>query len=175
VAPRFDGPWHQSNGLRFRINYLKPEGYFTIRRNEVEQTEGSHTRRFPRDVATLAPAYLRTYALYYEGDWVDYEIELENLTDRELKNLLVFANQEGFNSCGGEGKQLDYGRLFRLKSLAAGGHTILLGKARIAGNAASGSGLEQTHLAVDADDGETGRMRLVDDPQAGIVDPPASR
>jgi hypothetical protein len=170
VAPRFDGPWHQSNGLRFRINYLKPEGYYTIRRNEVQLTEGSRTWRVPSHV-TLAADYLRTYAVYYEGDLVDYEIELENLTGRDLKNLVVFSKQEGFNRRGGVGKPLDSGRLYSLKSLAAGGRAVLMGRARIAGNAAAGSGLEQTHLAMDAADG----TRLIDDPQAGIVDPPSSR
>ena len=39
-------------------------------------------------------------------DVVDYEIELENLTGRDLGNLLVFTNQEGSNSLGGMGKLL---------------------------------------------------------------------
>jgi hypothetical protein len=120
-------------------------------------------------------AYLRTYALYHEGDIVDYEIELENTTGRDLKNLLVFTNQEGFNLRGGMGKPLGNVQLSILKSLAAGGRAVLMGQARLAGFEAAGSNFEQTHLTVDMEGAGTGRTRLVDDPQANIVDPPRSR
>lgn len=174
VAPRFAGPWRQEHGLRFRINYLKPEGYFTVRSGEVEVTEGSRTQRFQRNVP-LAPDYWRTYALYHEGDLVDYEIELVNDTGRDLEGLLVFTNQEGFDYRGRIGSLLGRVQLSTLKSLAAGGRAVILGQARLSGFAAAGSNFEQTHLTVDTESAQAGRARLVDDPQAGIVDPPLPR
>ena len=173
VAPRLEGSWRQANGLRFRINYLKPEGYFTAGPAGIEVTEGSRVLRIRRDVR-WNPAYWRTYALYHEGDVVDYEIELENLTGRDLENLLVFSNQEGFNYSGGMGRLLGQVQLSTLKSLAAGGRAVLLGQTRLSGFDAAQSNFEQTHLTVDTEDARTGRTRLVDDPQAGVVDPPRS-
>ena len=174
VAPRLEGPWRQAHGLRFRINYLKPEGTLTLGSHGSEVREGSFPPRFYVDVA-LTPTYWRTYALDHEGDVVDYEIELENLSGRDLENLLVFTDQEGFNYRGGMGKLLGHVQLSTLKSLAAGGRAVLLGQARLSGFAAAESSFEQTHLTVDTEGSQTGRTRLVDDPQAGIVDPPRSR
>ena len=174
VAPVLEGPWRQAHGLRFRINYLKPEGFFTVRSGEIEVTEGSRTQSFRRYVP-LGPQYWRTYALYHEGDVVDYEIELKNATGRDLTDLLVFTNQEGFNYRGGMGCLLGHVQLVTLKSLAAGGRVVLRGQARLSGFAAAGSNFEQTHLTVDTESGRNVRTRLVDDPQAGILDPPRSR
>ncbi len=175
VAPRLEGPWRQAHGLRFRINYLKPEGYLMLgAHGTVDMTRGSRTRRSYMDLA-LPPAYLRTYALYHEGDVVGYEIELENITGRDLENLLVFTNQEGFNYRGGMGRLLGQVQLSTIKSLAAGGRVVLSGTARMSGFEAAGSIFEQTHLTVDTEGTQARRTRLVDDPQAGIVDPPRSR
>jgi hypothetical protein len=174
VAPRLDGPWRQANGLRFRINYLKPEGYFKVNHGEIEVTEGARIQRFQRDVP-LPAAYWRTYALYHEGDVVAYEIELDNRTGRDLENLHVFTNQEGFNVRGGMGRLLGHVQLATLRSLAKAGRAVLRGQARLAGFEAAGGNFEQTHLTVDAEDAGAGRTRLVDEPQANIVDPPRSR
>jgi hypothetical protein len=174
VAPRLEGPWRQANGLRFRINYLKPKGYFKVDRSEAEITIGSRTRRVQLQ-ARLAPAYWRSYALYCERDWVDYEIAMENLTGRDLENLRVSTNQEGFNFQGGAGQMLGEVQLAALKSLAKGGRAVLMGKMQLSGFAAAGSNFEQTHLTVDSEGADGSRTRLVDDPQANIVDPLRSR
>jgi hypothetical protein len=173
VAPRLEGPWRESHGLRFRINYLKPEGFFKVDgTDEIEVTIPQGSRRYPvAQHVKLPPQYWRTYAIYHGGDVVDYEIELENTSDRTLENLLVFSSQESFNLMGRMGKMLGPVELFKVKTLPPGGHVWLSAKMTIAGYETAGGNFEQSHLSVYTE-GENGRQNVVDDPQANIVDPP---
>ncbi|MBI5241221.1 MAG: hypothetical protein HY926_12180 [Elusimicrobia bacterium] len=174
VAPVLQGPWRKSHGLRYRINYLRPEGFFELSREGIYVTDGSREMRVVRRVA-LGPEYLRTYALYHEGDLVDYEIELVNETGWDLEGLLAFTNQEGFDLRGRIGRLLGRVQLAASGPVSAGQRVVLRGQARLAGFEAAGSNFEQTHLTVEVEDSRTGRRRLVDDPQAGILDPPRAR
>jgi hypothetical protein len=174
MAPVLQGPWRASRGLRYRINYLRPEGFVTVTADGVDATEGGRSAHVA-GALRLGPEYERTYALYHEGDVVDYEIELVNETGRDLASLWAFTNQEGFESRGRIGRLLGGVQLATSGLVMAGQRVVLRGQARLAGFAAAGSNFEQTHLTVETEDARTGRLRLVDDPQAGIVDPPSSR
>ncbi len=172
AAARIDGPWKQQGGLRFRVSYLKPEGFITLSAKGALVQEGTGPAR-EMGVTRRAPAWLHgRYAIYHEGDQVSFEIELENTTGEELESLEVFTGQEVLALDGGAGRLLGEVQTYAPVNLPAGGRGVLTGKLKVAGAAVARSNFEQTHLSVYQPSERGPGRRLVDEPQAGILDPP---
>lgn len=172
AAPRIEGPWKEQNGLRFRLTYLKPEGFITLDKDGALVREGTGPGRRMSASRRIPERIFGRYAVYHEGDLVDYEIELMNVSGARLSGLEVFTGQEVMDPEGGTGRLLGDVGSFEPVSLAAEGRAVLKGKLRVAGAAVARSNFEQTHLTVYRPGEKGDSRRLVDEPQAGIIDPP---
>ncbi|MEK9145948.1 MAG: hypothetical protein AAB339_10090, partial [Elusimicrobiota bacterium] len=171
LLPVFQGKWQTQNGLRFRINYLRPVGICLLSEIGMVYRFRGQTRldthaRFPRE-------YAGTYPVYWPETVVRYQVEIENAGPEPLEKLRVLAAQEDFNPGGGSGTSLGGFTDWFVPVLRTGERKLLEGVVRMSG-AAEGrtSVFEQTHLNVLEEGKGAGGRELVDAPQAGLVDPP---
>ncbi|MEK7744427.1 MAG: hypothetical protein AAB578_08580, partial [Elusimicrobiota bacterium] len=171
LLPVFQGRWQVQNGLRFRVNYLRPVGICLLTELGMVYRFRGQTRldthaRFPRE-------YAGTYPVYWPEAVVRYQVEIENVGPGPREKLRVLAAQEDFNPEGGPGTSLGGLTDWFVPVLRTGERKLLEGVVRMSG-AAEGrtSVFEQTHLNVLEEGKGAGGRELVDAPQAGLVDPP---
>lgn len=169
---RMAGLWREGKGIRFRITYLDSFGRSWIDGKGFHLAiEGSNSKLFHQK-AQIPMRYWRDYPLYYAGDAVSYEIELENTGPAPLKNVRVYAKQEECLFTGNPGKPLSgLNHPDTLREVPVG-VTVIKGHLTVGGAAHRGIGYEQTHLTIVANFGTTGITVLADDAEAGIIDPP---
>ena len=169
---RMAAPWREGKGIRFRITYLDSFGRSWIDRKGFHLAiAGSRGRLFHQDAAVPA-RYWRDYPLYYSGDSVAYEIEMENTGSAPLKSVRVYGKQEECKFTGRPGKPagaLDQQETFSELPI---GRTVIRGTFTVGGAAHRGIGYEQTHLTIVAKVGTDEVAVLADDAEAGIIDPP---
>lgn len=150
VASSYEANWVETGGVRFRVSYLRPEGYFTVR-------------------GKGAPEILwDTYPVYHKDDMVDYQIELINLRSTPLTDLHIHTRQEILSLKGQAGTPLGEPQVFSTGVLPAGERTVFKARFKVTGRA----NFEQTHLSVYAAGLNGVRELVADTPWAGIVDPP---
>jgi len=169
-ADTLEQPWVEGRGLRLRVIFLKPVGV------TWGDARGFHGQVLPRPVidlpAPVPPAYRRSFPLYFAGDRVDYEIELENTGPLPLPPLTLRARQERFDPSGGIGEPLGRVDLQDVPALPWGGRVVLRGSFALSPGGRQRLNFEQTHLTV-VDAGAADAAPRLDAPQAGIADPPA--
>lgn len=169
-AERLEQPWVEGRGLRLRVVFLNPVGV------TWGDAHGFHGQVLPRPMIDLRmkvpAAYRRSFPLYFAGDTVDYEIEVENTGPLALPPLKLSARQERFDPTGGAGKPLGRVDLQDLPALPWGGRAALRGSFTLSPGGRARLNFEQTHLTVAAA-GFSESAPLLDAPQAGIADPPA--
>ena len=150
VASSYEANWVETGGVRFRVSYLRPEGYFKV-----------HGKGAPEIL-------WGTYPVYHLNDMVDYQIELTNSRNTPLTGLHIRTKQEILNPKGQAGYPLGEPQAFSSGVLPAGGSTVFKARFKVSGR----SQFEQTHLWVYAAGLYGARELVADTPWAGIVDPP---
>ncbi len=134
--------------LEYEIVYTDFPGVLTI-------DESGATYYFPEWNMTwyaggnYDEGYFGTYAVYFIGDYIGFEIHLRNTGNRTYKNLKVIATQEYHLADGA-----DYGAAlpgqstqeWSVSELRGGEEVVLKGRARVA--LGTMPGLDQTHLQV---------------------------
>ena len=171
LLPVFHGRWQTQNGLRFRVNYLRPVGICLLSEIGMVYRFRGQTRldthaRFPRE-------YAGTYPVYWPETVVRYQVEIENIGPEPREKLRVLAAQEDFNPDGGPGLSLGGLTDWFVPVLRTGERKLLEGVVRMSGaDQGRTSVFEQTHLNVLEEGKGAGGRELVDAPQAGLVDPP---
>lgn len=171
VLPRLDGEWHKGEGIRFRVNYLNPVGFSRADEHGLLYNELGRFMQNPGEV--LPRAYWGTYAIYRHGQTVDYEIEIENVGTKPIKNMDVLARQEVLSPLGGPGEALPGGvGRFQVPSLAPGQRVKLKNGFKVTSDWRFHGSFEQTHLRVTGAV-QRGKPKLLAQAyQAGIIDPP---
>ncbi len=169
---RFEMPWVEGDGLRLRVTYMRTMG----------ETEGGldsfHVRipgRGTRTVRMPVPDTLRgVLPVYFRGDQVFYEVELQNTGSTTLLDLRVLSRQESFEASGRAGEPISFTPAFLPVDRLGPGESVTLGRSfRLALEPRSTDPIrfEQTHVNVSQVNAE-GQNSLLDAPHAGIVDPP---
>lgn len=170
---RFEMPWFEKNGVRLRVTYLEAYG------ETLGDSKGYRLvvpGRPDRNFSAAVPAPLmRSLPIFFIGELVYYEIEVQNAGAETLRDLRVHARQESFQASGRKGEPIGYRPMpTRISALAAGETTVIRRYFRLP-ETARGEGpvhFDQTHVSIDASSGD-GYETLLDAPHAGIVDPPA--
>lgn len=162
---RVEGRWKQSGTLRYRLVYKDSYGL----------TWGDKTGfhffmpgQKAVDVKTDVPEEIYgEYPVYFHGQSVAFDIELENAGGSDLTGLRVESVQELFDRRG-PGQRSDSPLVKRVGVLKAGGKRVLHDQFFVSTVRTDGPfSLEQTHLKISSAAGAR-----VDDAHAGIVDPP---
>lgn len=171
--------------LEYEIVYTNFPGIMTI-------DESGATYYFPDWDRTIYTGgsydekYFGTYAVYFIGDPMSFEIHLRNRSNRTYRNLKVVAAQEYHLTEGAEyGTPLPGGSTLEwfIRELRGGEEIVLNGMGYVSSDTLPG--LDQTHVQVlhwvngnqvplDAQlNGARAQGRIfVDDPEAGVYCPP---
>jgi hypothetical protein len=115
------------------------------------------------------------FPIYFAGDLVYYEVELENTGAEPLRDLRVIARQESFEESGLRGEPLGYRPMpVEIARLDPGERMVLPRHFRAPEilRRPRPVNFDQTHVTVRSGSGEDAET-LLDAPHAGIVDPPA--
>ena len=103
--------------------------------------------------------------LYAAGERVAYELEVENLGENPLVDVKVGARQERFRT----GSPLGRSSEFSIAAVRHGARVVVRGSFTLSRSGRELVNLEQTHVTI-----TTGGRTLLDDPLAGVVDPPGN-
>lgn len=167
IRPSFECAWLEQDGLRLRLEYLRPRAIVAGTDEGWRLLEpGGSWRLIP---AQLSPAHRRDFPLYLPEDEIELRLIVENAGRETRAGLEIEAVQERFNPAGRESRPL--GPAIRRPvagALPPGGRAEIRWTMRLGRGGRGAVNLEQTHVRVR--DG-AGRLRL-DAPQAGVVDPP---
>lgn len=200
LLTKIEGPWIERPGLRFRVNFVDSLGVSWMDAAGMHSYVPYGGRE--NEPGRFDERYFHRYATYFDGQRVHYEVEIENTGAEPLRDLRVWANLEQFEPNGGRGAAVAAapspytaealatclcvglhlalsglrfgapGRAYAPSALAAlaPGERRVLNRTIALGAATKKVTFEQVHLLVTATD-----RVLADEPQAGIVDPPAHR
>jgi hypothetical protein len=190
---RIEGPWHEGQGIRYRVNYLESLG---LTWNDAAGLHAFVPFQGRQSAPAAAVPFGAKFGTFFAGQSVHYEVEIENVGPERLRGLKIWSNQEDFAPDGGRGAAVKDAskascpceailRLFRpsryevpggsyapsrIASLAPG-NRIVIERFYREGSGSGKVNLEQTHLLIAAR-GAAGENVLANDPRAGIVDPP---
>ena len=169
---RFEERWWREGGLRYRLAYLRPIGM------SWGDAEGFHFA-FPGEgtrswLVALPRQLLRSFPIYNVGDAVEAEVEIENAGAETLANLRVFIGQEAYNGKRGVGKRAGGMAVTEIGELAPGRKTVLRYRFVVANREGEKRPVffDQTHLTVVRALSGGSEATLVDNTEAGIIDPP---
>jgi hypothetical protein len=168
ILPPFREKWIERSGVRARVSYIGSHG---IVRGDAAGFTAAYADGTSQRVSRRNPAALRRgFPIYFHGEVIEIQLTFQNRTGRALKNVRLEAVQEVFHLTGTEGRRLvpPVERVIAA-SLAPGATATVSWKTRLVGPGVGAVNLEQTHVRVTADGGDTA---LIDAPQAGLVDPP---
>ncbi len=167
------GAWIVGRGIRLRVTYLNPMGRSRADATGVTCVVADGRGERERD-EVLPQRYWGDYAVYVHDSRLDYEIEVVNTGVAPLKNLQIAMAQEQFVA-EGSGRLLpsDASR-GDIPLLRPGESVRLRGDFRLSPRGTVVGHFEQTHVVISAA-GEGGRTNLMDEPHAGLVDPPTER
>lgn len=167
MRPRFIGEWVGQGPMRARVDYMKP---FGVTQGEAKgfrvRLSDGYERLLPHR-GPIPPSLMREVPVYFAGDSVDVEVTIRNEGDVPLAGLSVSAVEEEHTASGAAGAPLGAPVVKSVASLAPGESAVLRWRIRLASGGQEAINFEQTHLRVSTPD-----KVLLDQPQAGIVDPP---
>lgn len=167
MRPRFVGEWVGKGPVRARVDYMRPLG---VTRGEAKGfrvlLSDGYERLLPSRGA-IPPSLMRELPLYFAGDTVDVEVTVLNTGSAPLENLSVVSVQEDHTASGDAGAPLGASVLKGIAALAPGATAVLRWRIKLSSGGREAVNFEQTHLTV-----LEGDKVLLDQAQAGIVDPP---
>lgn len=172
LRPRFVGQWVGSGPARARVDYMNP---FGITQGEAKgfriKLSDGYERLLPHRGA-IPNSLMRELPLYFAGDTVDVEVTVLNTGSTPLTDLRVLSQQEEHTASGEAGAPLTAVVTKSVNSLAPGQTAVLRWKVKLASNGRDAVNFEQTHLKVLSKDAFGSEKVLLDQAQAGIIDPP---
>ena len=174
VRPRFTGDWVGAGPVRARVDYMEPLG---ITRGEAKGFRVTLADGFDRLLparGAIPGSLMAERPLYFAGDAVEVEVLIRNDGASTLTDLRVSAVQEDHTASGAPGAPLASPVNRNLASLAPGETAILRWRIKLASSGREAVNFEQTHLKVLAKDPSGGEKVVLDEAQAGIVDPPGA-
>jgi hypothetical protein len=170
LVARMETLWRQGrNGLRYRINYVDVPG---LSRMSDEGLRAFYSNKEIIEPLNKAPQkYWKVYPVFYPGRSAPVEIEFYNAGQNAIDDIAVALRQETFKADGSKGQQL--GPMVingeRVTGLKPGERTVVRGSFVVESDGRYRVNLSQLHLVA----WERGASKpLVNDTQAGIVDPP---
>jgi hypothetical protein len=172
IRERFEERWLQGEGVRCRLSYLRPPGLsWGAEDGFYLQYTGLEARRLPQSI----PAVLRRqFPIYFPGDQVEVDVEIVNSGGRTLRDLLAFAGQESFTGSPRVGQPLSELSIKTISELAPGQRAVLRFELSLPPAVAGGASVnfDQTHLTLKRVMPDGSSVKLLDEPQAGVIDPP---
>lgn len=172
LRPRFVGEWVGKGQARARVDYMNPLG---VTRGEAKGFRVILSDGFERLLPNRNPipnSLMRELPLYFAGDSVDVEVTILNTGSTPLTDLTIASVQEEHTASGEAGTPIG-GSVFKsVASIAPGATAVLRWRIKLGAIAREAVNFEQTHLTV-LREGPTGSSVLLDETQAGIVDPPS--
>jgi hypothetical protein len=170
TIPAFREAWIEQSGLRVRLSYLNAHGVVTGGEDGYLAVFADGATRFSRE-KDLAPAYRRSYPIYWHDEAVEMELVLENTTGETLRDLHVEAAQETFRPVGTAGTRLAPPAEKTVGELAPGARTTVRWTVALHATGHAAVNFEQTHVTVTSGK-DASTAPLLDAPQAGVADPP---
>ncbi|MDD5303483.1 MAG: hypothetical protein PHS14_10270 [Elusimicrobia bacterium] len=172
LRPRFVGEWVGKGPVRARVDYLNP---FGVTRGEAKgfrvHLSDGYERLLPHR-GLMPNSLMRELPLYFAGDSVDVEATVLNTGSTMLTDLSVAAVQEEHTASGDAGAPLTSPVINGVASLAPGATAVLRWRIKLSSGGREAVNFEQTHLRVLGKDPAGSEKVLLDQAQAGIVDPP---
>lgn len=172
IRPRFVGEWVGPGPLRARVDYMAPLG---ITQGEAKgfrvRLSDGYERLLPHRGA-IPSSLMRELPLYFAGDSVDVEVTVLNTGSAALTGLNVVSVQEEHTASGEAGAPLTTPVMNAVASLAPGATAVLRWRVKLASAGREAVNFEQTHLRVLGQDASGAQKVLLDQAQAGIIDPP---
>mgnify|MGYP001560474832 FL=1 len=172
LRPRFVGEWVGKGPVRARVDYMNP---FGVTQGEAKgfrvKLSNGYERLLPNRGA-IPNALMRELPLYFAGDSVDVEVTILNTGSTPMTGLRVVAVQEEFEASGAPGAPLTSPVINGVASIAPGATAVLRWRIKLSAIAREAVNFEQTHLRVLGKDPAGGEKVMLDQAQAGIVDPP---
>lgn len=163
---RYEAPWQQGPGFRFRLVFLDPPGatwwsggrFFLSMREDVIQAHESK-----------APSPFRgSYPAYYNEE--DVRVEVEVVAQRRLGGLVFDARQQGVDHDGVEsGPVMRAGFLAVFPPLEAGRKATRAGSFKMTNTGTDRVNFQQTRVTVADAKGNI----LLEVRRAAVIDPPA--
>lgn len=173
LRPRFVGEWVGKGPVRARVDYLNPIG---ITRGEAKGFRVILSDGFERLLPNKRPipnSLMRELPLYFAGDSVDVEVTILNTGSTPLTDLDIASLQEEHTATGEAGTPIGPTISKSVASIAPGATAVLRWRIKLSAIAREAVNFEQTHLKVLGKDPAGGQKVLLDETQAGIVDPPS--
>jgi len=172
LRPRFIGEWVGKGPMRARVDYLNPLG---ITQGEAKgfrvRLSDGYERLLPHH-GLIPDSLQRELPLYFAGDSVDVEVTIRNTGSTAMRNLSLVAVQEDHTASGEAGPALTSPVVNGVASLAPGESAVLRWRIKLSSGGREAVNFEQTHLRVLGKYPAGGEKVLLDEAQAGIVDPP---
>lgn len=172
LRERFVGEWVGSGAVRARVDYMRP---FGVTQGEAKgfrvKLSDGYERLLPHR-GLIPNALMRELPLYFAGDSVDVEVTVLNTGSTPLTNLSVVSVQEEFEASGASGAPLTSPTINNVASVAPGATAVLRWRVKLSTVAREAVNFEQTHLRVLGKDPAGAEKVLLDQNQAGIIDPP---
>jgi len=172
MRQRFVGEWVGQGQVRARVDYMRP---FGVTQGEAKGFRVRLSDGFERLLPHRGPipnSLMRELPLYFAGDSVDMEVTVLNTGSTPLTNLSVVSVQEEFESSGAPGAPLSSPMINGVTSIAPGATAVLRWRVKLSTVAREAVNFEQTHLRVLGKDPGGSEKVLLDQSQAGIIDPP---
>ena len=172
LRPRFVGEWVGSGPIRARVDYLRPFGVTQGEAKGFRVTLSDGYERLIPTKGAIPSTLLRELPLYFAGDMVDVEVTVLNTASTPMTELSVVAVQEDFEASGAAGPPLTSPVMNSIPALAPGATAVLRWRIKLSSVAREAVNFEQTHLRVLGKDPAGCEKVLLDQNQAGIIDPP---
>lgn len=174
LRPRFTGEWVGSGPVRARVDYLKPLGVTRGEAKGFRVTLSDGYERLLPARGAIPESLMTERPLYFAGDSVDVEVRVRNDGARALTGLTVSAVEEEHTADGAPGAPTASPVIRSVAGLAPGETAVLRWRIKLASAGREAVNFEQTHLRVLGKDPAGGEKVLLDEAQAGIVDPPGA-
>ncbi len=175
LRPRFTGDWVGRGEVRARVDYLNP---FGVTQGEAKGFRVKLSDGYERLIPSrkrIPESLMRELPLYFAGDTVDVEVRVRNDGATALTGLTVASVQEAHTADGAPGAPVAKPVTKSVAALAPGETAVLRWRIKLSPGGLDAVNFEQTHLKVLGKDPAGGEKVLLDETQAGIVDPPGER
>lgn len=167
MRPRFDGEWVGEGPVKARVDYINPLGMTSGEAKGFRVRMADGFSRLIPNRGTIPAQLMRELPLYFAGDLIEVEIAVRNDSTEPMNGVTVNAVQEDFEASGVAGAPSSAPFTASIERLAPGETATLKWRLRLSTSGAAAVNFEQTHVSV-----KSGGKTLLDQAQAGIVDPP---
>lgn len=172
IAPRFVGAWTGKGDARVRVDYMRPFGLTKGEAKGYRVTLADGYTRLLRVPGVVPEALMKEVPLYFSGDSVVIEAAIRNESAAPMTGLRLVATQEDFRADGLAGAPTSPATEIALPDIAPGATASVRWKVKLSSDGEAAVNFEQTHLRVLGKDPAGGEKVILDEAQAGVVDPP---